>query len=287
MTDRSAAGARPAGSALLAGVALLASQISLNLGAALAKHLFPLIGVEGVASYRVGIAAIIMLAVFRPWRTPLTLAQGINVAIYGSVIGLMNLLIYRSFSRIPLGIAVAIEVAGPLTVAVLSSRRPRDLVAVALAAVGLYFLLPIHDGVNQLDPVGVAYAAGAAVCWGLYIVFGKRVSVMHGGQSVAWAMLAASVFIVPIGAWYGGSMLLTPSYLAIGLAIALMCSALPYTLEMLSMRRLSQRTFSMFSSAAPALSALAGMLVLGESLSAIQWLAIASMVAASVLTTLG
>jgi len=282
MTDSS----RHGSNALLAGTALLASQISLNLGAAIAKHLFPLIGVEGVASYRVGIAAIMMLAVFRPWRTPLTLAQSVNVAIYGSVIGLMNLLIYRSFSRIPLGIAVAIEVAGPLTVAVLSSRRPRDLVAVALAAVGLYFLLPIYAGDNQLDPVGVAYAAGAAVCWALYIVFGKRVSVMHGGQSVAWAMLAASVFIVPIGAWYGGSKLLTPSYLAIGLAIALMCSALPYTLEMLSMRRLSKRTFSMFSSAAPALSALAGMVVLGESLTAIQWLAIASMVGASVLTTL-
>jgi inner membrane transporter RhtA len=275
-----------AGTALLAGVALLASQISLNLGAAVAKHLFPLIGVEGVTAYRVGIAALLMLAVFRPWRTPLTWQQGVNVAVYGCVIGLMNLLIYRSFSRIPLGIAVAIEVAGPLTVAVLSSRRPRDLLAVALAMTGLYFLLPIHGGVNQLDPVGVAYAGGAAVCWALYIVFGKRVSVMHGGQSVAWAMLAASLFIVPIGGWYAGAALLTPGYLAIGVAIAVMSSALPYTLEMLSMRRLSKRTFSMFSSAAPALSALAGVLVLGEHLSSMQWLAIASMVAASVLTTL-
>lgn len=273
-------------SALLAGFALLGSQLSLNLGAAVAKHLFPLIGVEGVTAYRVGIAAVVMLLVFRPWRTPLTWRQAGNVAVYGCVIGLMNLLIYRSFSLIPLGIAVAIEVAGPLTVAVLSSRRPRDFAAVCLAVAGLYFLLPIHGRVDQLNPLGVAYAAGAAVCWALYIVFGKRVSVMHGGQSVAWAMLAASLFIVPLGAWYAGAVLLTPAYILIGAAIAVMSSALPYTLEMLSMRTLSSRTFSMFSSGAPALSALAGMLVLGEHLTPTQWLAIASIVLASALTSL-
>jgi inner membrane transporter RhtA len=273
-------------SALLAGFALLCSQLSLNAGAAVAKHLFPLIGVEGVTAYRVGFAALLMLLVFRPWRTRLTWAQACNVAVYGSVIGLMNLLIYRSFSRIPLGIAVAIEVAGPLTVAVLSSRRPRDVAAVLLAVVGLYFLLPIHGGVEQLDPIGVAYAAGAAVCWALYIVFGKRVSVMHGGQSVAWGMLAASLFILPVGAWYSGAVLLTPNYMLIGLAIAVMSSALPYTLEMLSMRSLSSRTFSMFSSAAPAISALAGLAVLGEHLTPTQWLAIASIVMASALTSL-
>jgi len=274
------------GNPWLAGLALLCSQLSLNVGAAIAKHLFPKVGVEGVTAYRVGISALVMLLMFRPWRTPLTWRQTANVAIYGSVIGLMNLLIYRSFSRIPMGVAVAIEVAGPLTVAVLSSHRPRDFVAVCLAAAGLYFLLPIHGHVDQLDPVGVAYAAGAAVCWALYIVFGKRVSAMSGGQSVAWGMLAASVFILPIGVWYGGETLLTPSYLMIGAAIAVMSSAVPYTLEMLSMRTLSSRTFSMFSSAAPALSALAGMVVLGEHLTLTQWLAIAAIVLASALTSL-
>ncbi|QJD92279.1 EamA family transporter [Duganella dendranthematis] len=276
----------PAGSPVLAGLALLCSQLSLNLGAAIAKQLFPSIGVEGVTAYRVGMSALVMLLIFRPWRTPLTLKQVLNVAIYGSVIGLMNLLIYRAFSRIPMGIAVAIEVAGPLTVAVLSSHRPRDFVAVCLAAVGLYFLLPIHGQVDQLDPVGVAYAAGAAVCWALYIVYGKRVSSMSGGQSVAWGMLAASLFIVPIGVAHAGALLLTPSFMLVGLAIAVMSSALPYTLEMLSMRRLSSRTFSMFSSAAPALSALAGMVVLGEHLTLIQWLAIGAIVMASALTSL-
>jgi inner membrane transporter RhtA len=282
----SASNRHPAGNPLLAGLALLCSQLSLNLGAAIAKQLFPQIGVEGVTAYRVGISALVMLLIFRPWRTPLTMKQVINVAIYGSVIGLMNLLIYRAFSRIPMGVAVAIEVAGPLTVALLSSHRPRDLVSVGLAVAGLYFLLPIHGQVDQLDPVGVAYAAGAAACWALYIVYGKRISAMSGGQSVAWGMLAASLFIVPIGVVHAGALLLTPSFLLIGVAIALISSALPYTLEMLSMRTLSSRTFSMFSSAAPAISALAGMLVLGEHLTLAQWLAIAAIVAASALTAL-
>ncbi|MBV7536466.1 EamA family transporter [Duganella sp. sic0402] len=277
---------RLAGSPLLAGLALLCSQLSLNAGAAFAKHLFPKIGVEGVTAYRVGISALIMLAMFRPWRTPLTWKQAVNVAIYGSVIGLMNLLIYRAFARIPMGVAVAIEVAGPLTVAVLSSHRPRDFVAVCLAVAGLYFLLPIHGHVDQLDPVGVAYAAGAAVCWALYIVYGKRISSMSGGQSVAWGMLAASLFIVPIGVAHSGEALLTPAFLLAGATIAVMSSALPYTLEMISMRTLSSRTFSMFSSAAPALSALAGMVVLGEHLTLTQWLAIAAIVMASALTSL-
>ncbi|MES2739914.1 MAG: EamA family transporter [Pseudomonadota bacterium] len=271
---------------LLAGLALLGSQVSLNVGAAIAKRLFPAIGVEGVVAYRVGIAALLMLLIFRPWRTRLTRTQIINVAIYGSVIGIMNLLIYRSFSLIPLGVAVAIEVAGPLLVAVLSSRRPRDVAAVCLAVIGLYFLLPLHGHAERLDPLGVAYAAGAAACWALYIVYGKRVSSMHGGQSVAWAMLAGSLFTVPLGVWHAGSALLTPSFLLIGLAVAVMSSALPYTLEMLSMRTLSSRTFSMFSSGAPALSALAGLAVLGEHLALSQWLAIGSIVLASALTSL-
>lgn len=276
----------PAGNPLIAGLALLCSQLSLNVGAAFAKNLFPKVGVEGVTAYRVGISALIMLAMFRPWRTPLTWKQAVNVATYGSVIGLMNLLIYRAFERIPMGIAVAIEVAGPLTVAVLASHRPRDVVAVCLAVAGLYFLLPIHGEVNQLDPVGVAYAAGAAVCWAMYIIYGKRVSAMSGGQSVAWGMLTASLFIVPIGATYTGMALLTPSFLLLGTVIAVMSSAVPYTLEMVSMRTLSSRTFSMFSSAAPALSALAGMVVLGEHLTLIQWLAISAIVMASALTSL-
>ena len=273
---------------LLPSLALLAGQLSVNLGAAVAKHLFPVIGVEGMTAYRVGFAALILLTIFRPWRTPPSWREAVNLVIYGGVTGLMNLLIYRAFNLIPIGIAVAIEVAGPLTVAVLASHRPRDFVAVLLAVIGLYFLLPLRDAPDQLDPVGVAYALGAAVCWATYIVFGKRVSALQGGQGVvAWGMLAAALLIVPIGVSYAGAALLTPSFMLTGLVIAVLSSAVPYSLEMLALRGLSRRAFGMLSSTAPAVGAIAGMLVLGEHLSLTQWLAIFSIVAASALTALG
>ncbi|MGV7210196.1 EamA family transporter [Oxalobacteraceae bacterium A2-2] len=273
--------------AVLPMLMVVGSQLSTNVGAAVAKYLFPLIGVEGVVAYRVGFSALILLAIFRPWRAArLDWTQRCNVAIYGVVIGMMNLLIYQSFKHIPIGVAVAIEVAGPLTVAVLSSHRARDFIAIAIAVTGLYFLLPLHGHAGQLDPVGVAYAAGAGVCWALYIVYGKRVSGMHGGQTVAWGMLAAAVFIVPNGFAHSGTVLFTPSYIAIGLAIAVMSSAIPYTMEMMALRRLPQRVFGMVSSGAPAISALAGIVILGEHLSLGQWLSILAIVLASAMTSL-
>ncbi|MBB5368393.1 MULTISPECIES: EamA family transporter [unclassified Janthinobacterium] len=272
---------------LLPSLAVLGGQISVNLGAAMAKHLFPVIGVEGITAYRVGFSALILLAIVRPWRFRLERKDVVNLLVYGSVLGLMNLLIYRAFALIPIGIAVAIEVTGPLTVAMLSSRRPRDLLAVACAVFGLYLLLPLQGGAGGLNPVGVAYALGAALCWALYIVFGKRASSLQGGQAVAWGMTVAAVLMVPLGVSYAGTALLAPSIALMGLAIAMLSSALPYSLEIFALRRLPQGVFGMFSSAAPAISALAAMLVLGEHLSLIQWLAIACIVFASAMAALG
>ncbi|MBB5606158.1 MULTISPECIES: EamA family transporter [unclassified Janthinobacterium] len=272
---------------LLPSLAVLGGQISVNLGAAMAKQLFPVIGVEGITAYRVGFSALILLAIVRPWRFRLERKDVVNLLIYGSVLGLMNLLIYRAFALIPIGIAVAIEVTGPLAVAMLSSRRPRDLLAVACAVFGLYLLLPLQGGAGSLNPVGVAYALGAALCWALYIIFGKRASTLQGGQAVAWGMTVAAVLMVPLGVSYSGTALLVPSIALMGLAIAMLSSALPYSLEIFALRRLPQGVFGMFSSAAPAISALAAMLVLGEHLSLIQWLAIACIVFASAMAALG
>jgi inner membrane transporter RhtA len=274
------------GSAVLPAAMVLAGQFSVTLGAAVAKHLFPVVGVEGMTAYRVGFAALLLMAIFRPWRLPLARRDAINLAIYGSVMGLMNLLIYRAFSLIPIGIAIAIEVAGPLTVAVVNSRRPRDLLAIVCAVAGLYYLLPLHDQPNALNPVGVAYALGAAVCWASYIIFGKRVSSLKGGQAVAWGMTAASVLNVPLGLAYAGAAMLAPSTIMLGLVIAVLSSAVPYSLEMVALRRLPARAFSMLSSTAPAVGALVGAVVLGEHLSLSQCLAIGSMVFASALTAL-
>ena len=274
-------------SILLPSLAVLGGQISVNLGAAVAKNLFPVIGVEGMTAYRVGFSALFLLAVFRPWRFSLTRKDVLNLLVYGSVLGLMNLLIYRAFALIPIGIAVASEVTGPLAVALLSSRRPRDQLAVSCAVFGLYLLLPLQGNPGSLNPVGVAYALGAATCWALYIIFGKRASSLQGGQAVAWGMTVAAMLTVPIGAAYAGTALLSSSLALMGLAIAMLSSALPYTLEIFALRRLPQGVFGMFSSAAPAVSALAAMAVLGEHLSSIQWLAIACIVLASAMAALG
>ncbi|WP_193315660.1 EamA family transporter [Janthinobacterium aquaticum] len=274
-------------SLLFPSLAVLGGQISVNLGAAIAKQLFPVIGVEGITAYRVGFSALILLAIFRPWRFRLTRTDVLNLLVYGSVLGMMNLLIYRAFALIPIGVAVAIEVTGPLAVAMLSSRRPRDLVAVACAVLGLYLLLPLQGSPGSLNPVGVAYALGAATCWALYIVFGKRAASLQGGQAVAWGMTVAAMLTVPIGVAYSGAALLAPGLILTGLAIALLSSTVPYTLEIFALRRLPQGVFGMFSAAAPAVSALAAMAVLGEHLSLMQWLAIACIVFASALAALG
>lgn len=268
------AGAQAGGGTLGPSLAILASMVSVNAGAAWAKHLFPLVGSQGVTAVRVGLAAIIMLVVVRPWRSLPARRDALNLLVYGLMLGCMNLLIYGAFARIPIGIAVAIEVVGPLAVVVLSSRRARDVAWVLLAAFGLWLLAPVHEGVAPLDPAGVAYALGAAFCWAMYIVFGKRVSTLNGGHAVAWGMLAAALFTVPVGVAHAGASLLLPTVLAGGLAVAVLSSALPYSLEMAALARLPRRVFGILVSAGPAFAALAGWVVLGERLTGLQWLAI-------------
>jgi inner membrane transporter RhtA len=255
-------------------LAIAAAMVSTYAGAAFAKQLFPLVGAEGVVALRVGLSALLLAAFTRPWRALPSRAEIPTLLLYGLTLGCMNLLIYRAFARIPIGIAVSIEVMGPLAVVLLSSRRARDFVWVACAAFGLWLLLPLRTAAGALDPAGVACAAGAAFCWALYIVFGKRASAAQGSGTVAWGMLAASLFIVPIGAGYAGSALLSPFALAAGFAVAVLSSAAPYTLEMIALRRLPRRVFGILVSASPAVAALAGFVVLGERLGGLQWVGI-------------
>lgn len=257
-------------------LAILASLVSVNAGAAWAKGLFPVVGSAGAVTLRVALSALILLVLVRPWRFALRRADVPNVVIYGVMLGAMNLFIYRAFERIPLGIAVAIEVTGPLAVVILSSRHARDFLWVMCAGVGLWLLLPVRAGTAAaaLDPAGVAYALAAAFCWAMYIVFGKRVSMLNGGQAVSLGLLAACVFVVPFGALHARGDLLSPAVLAGGLAVALLSSALPYTLEMTALKRLPQRVFGILISAGPAVAALAGFALLGERLTPLQWLAI-------------
>jgi inner membrane transporter RhtA len=274
------AGARPAGR-LAPFLAIVGSIVSVNVGAAYAKGLFPLVGSSGITAVRVGLASILLMAFWRPWRAPLARADAINVGIYGFMLGMMNLLIYAAFARIPIGIAIAIEVIGPLAVVVLSSRHLRDFAWVACAAFGLWLLAPTSADAVALDPLGVAAALGAAFCWAMYIVFGKRVSTLKGGHVVAWGMFVAALFTVPVGLGQAGAALFAPQVLAGGLAVAVLSSILPYSLEMMALSRLPRRVFGILVSAGPAMGALAGFFVLGEVLTPTQWLAIGMIVLAT------
>ena len=272
------AAARPAGALPL--VALTASLISQNLGAAIAKSLFPAVGVEGMTALRVGLSALLLLAFWRPWRLPLARRDIGNLAVYGAMLGGMNLCIYHAFGRIPIGIATAIETTGPLVVVLAASRRALDMAWVALALAGLALLLPLSTGA-PLDPLGLLFAFGAALAWAMYIVFGKRVSTLASGQAVSLGMLVAALFAVPIGIAHAGAAMLAPATLLAGLGVALLSSAVPYSLEMAALRRMPRHVFGILVSATPAVGAACGALVLGEHLGALQWLAIACIIGAS------
>ncbi len=258
----------------------------MNLGAAFGKQLFPIVGALGVTALRISLAAALLMLLRRPWRRGLPVELRGPVVIYGLMLGTMNLLIYQAFARIPIGIATSIEVTGPLVVALSGSRRPRDFVWLSLAAGGLALLLPWRAE-SALDPVGVLFACGAAVCWALYIITGKRVSQALDGDAVAWGMTAAAVVALPLGVAASGTVLFTPQALLVGLGVAILSSALPYTLEMEAMRRLPVAVFSLLLSAAPAVAVLAGLVVLGEQLSSMQWLAVVCIVIASAGSSLG
>ncbi len=268
------------GAAMIGAGAVLLSLGSMNLGAAFAKSLFPLVGAPGIAALRIVLAAILLLLFRRPWRRPIPSALRWPLLAYGATLALMNLLIYQAFARIPLGTAIAIEVTGPLAIVLFGSRRPRDFLWLAAAVAGLLLLLPIRNDA-RLDPLGVAFACGAAVCWAFYILTGKRVSGGLGGDAVAWGMVVAALLIAPVGLGTAGAAFVSPHVLGVGFAVAFLSSALPYSLEMEAMRRLPAAVFGLLLSSAPAIGALAGFLVLGERLTPIQWIAIVSIMAAS------
>lgn len=261
---------------------LVASMISIQFGASIAKGLFPLLGPEGTTALRCGLAAVMLLALWRPWRTRLPRASLLAVALYGASLGFMNLLFYLSIARIPLGVAVALEFTGPLAVALFASRRARDLLWVALAAVGIVLILPLTRSSRPLDPVGVGLALSAGVCWALYIVLGQRAGrAVQGGAATALGMLVAAVVVAPIGVLRAGPRLLQPAVWPLALAVAVLSSALPYSLEMHALRRLPARTFGILMSLEPALAALAGLVMLRERLSISQGAAIVCIIAAS------
>jgi inner membrane transporter RhtA len=250
--------------------ALMGSLVSLCIGTSFAKHLFPAVGAEGTTTYRLVFAMAMLMLFWRPWRRSWTWADLPPLALYGVNLGVMNLLFYRALETIPFGLAVAIEFTGPLAVAVYTSRKPLDYLWVLLAIAGLGLILPWPGAADPLNPLGMGFALAAGGCWALYIVIGQRVAGRYGALATPMGMLFAALVVTPVGWSVAGPALFNPHLLLAGLAVALLSSAIPYTLEMYALQHLPKHTFSLLLSLEPAVGALAGWLVLSEPLSAQQ-----------------
>ncbi|KQR35997.1 DMT family transporter [Deinococcus sp. Leaf326] len=261
---------------------LVLAMLSIQGGAAFAKSLFPALGPAGTTALRVGLAAALLFAVFRPSLRSLTRADWAAIVPYGAALGLMNLTFYASLKYLPLGLAVTFEFVGPLVLSLVLSRRALDFVWVALAALGIVLIAP-HGGEGSLSLPGVALALGAGALWAGYIVVGGAVARrVPGTTGVVAGMIVAAAVALPFGAVQGGQGLLAhPQLLLAGLAVAVLSSALPYTLEMRALRTIPTRVFGVLMSLEPALAALSGLLFLGERLTSLQVAALLCVVVAS------
>jgi inner membrane transporter RhtA len=259
---------------------VLGAVLSVQLGAAAATTLFDEVDPGGTALLRVALAAAVLVALWRPALHGHSRAGLRLVTLFGISLAAMNLCFYLALDRIPLGIAVTLEFVGPLGVALAGSRRRLDLAWAALAAAGIFLLSP---GVGEsVDLGGAALALTAGGFWAAYILLSARVGrVFPGGNGLAIAMLVASLGLVPVGIADAGDELLAPEVLAVGLAVGLLSSAIPYSLELEALRRLPERTFGVLMSLEPAVAALVGLVALGQDLEAVEVLAIALVVVAS------
>jgi inner membrane transporter RhtA len=259
---------------------VLAAVSSVQLGGAFAKTLFDEAGPGGTVSLRVLFAAIVLAVLWRPRLAGRSLADWRLIAAYGFVLVAMNLSFYEALDRIPLGIAVTFEFVGPLGVAIAGSRRALDLIWVALAAAGIVLLSDF--GTADLDGLGVALALLAGGFWAAYILLAARVGrAFPGGEGLALGLVVGAVLLAPVGVADAGADLFGPEVLAIGLAVAILSSAIPYTLELEALRRMPQGVFGVLMSLEPAAAALAGFIVLGEDLATRELVAIGLVVAAS------
>ncbi|MGP1956940.1 MAG: threonine/homoserine exporter RhtA [Arsenophonus sp. NC-PE1-MAG3] len=271
---------------LLLALLLLFAMISIQSGASLAKSLFPTIGALGVTALRLFLATIILFAIFKPWRKKLRIHSLKYLLIYGIALGSMNSLFYLSLERIPLGIAVALEFTGPLAVAMFSSRRVIDFVWILMVIIGLTFLLPIGNSINNLDLIGIIYALAAGICWGIYIIFGQKAGAGYGTATVALGLFISTLIFFPVGLIAVGiEPLFNLSILPIALAVSILSTAFPYMLEMFALTRMSAKTFGTLMSLEPAMGAFMGMIFLNEHLTLTQWFALFCIISASISST--
>ncbi len=260
---------------------VLGGIASVQFGAALAATLFDRAGPAGTALLRLVFGSLVLLAVWRPRLAGRTRAELELAAVFGLVLAGMNLSFYGAIDRIPLGIAVALEFVGPLTVALAGSRRRLDLLWVALAAVGIVALT--RGGGHGLDALGVTLALLAGALWGTYIVLNARLGqAFEGGTGLALAMCVGTVAVAPLGLVEGAGGLLSGEALALGAAVGVLSSAIPYSFEVEALRRIRPAVFGVLMSLEPAVAALAGLIVLGQRLGGRVLIGIALVIIASV-----
>lgn len=260
--------------------AVVIAIISVQCGAAIAKGLFPEIGAAATASLRIGLSAAILLIAFRPNLFKLNPKQWKYVILYGASLGMMNMVFYLAIARIPVGLGVTLEFVGPLILAIFGSRRIIDFIWVALSIIGIALIAPWTS--NGLAISGVLLALLAGVFWATYIILGGRISkIMKGGEAVSIGMLVATIIILPFGILSGGLSHLSPKLLGLGAALALLSSAIPFTLEIGALKQLPARTFSILMSLEPAMASLAAFAFLQEYLSVTECIAVGCVVVAS------
>lgn len=265
--------------------AVLLAIISVQCGAAIAKTLFPALGAAGTASMRIGISALILLLAYRPKFSNITKEQWKIVIPYGLSLGAMNLVFYLAIERINIGLAVTLEFIGPLLVAIIGSKRLIDYCWVLLAALGIVLIAPWSN--THIDSLGVLFALLAGALWAAYIILGGKISkIMNDGEAVSTGMLFAALLILPFGFYENGLINLTPRLFGLGVALALLSSAIPFTLEMKALGQLPPRTFSILMSLEPAAASICAFIFLQEKLNLYEILAVICVIIASAGSTL-
>ena len=257
-------------------------MISMQSSGSLAKVLFEQFPILTVSAMRLLLGSLILALIFKIWQLNFKQVKWKAIISYGLALAGMNALFYLSIDRLPLGIAVSFEFIGPLSVALYHARQKFDFVWVGLAILGLALLFPFEQS-HSLDPIGIALALGAGACWALYIVAGQKPTGISGNHTVCLGMFVGMLCLMPIALFMGmPSAVFEPSNFIYFIALAILASALPFSLEMIALRNLSALSFGTLMSIEPAIAALSGFIFLGEQLLWTQWLALATIISASV-----
>lgn len=262
---------------------LLIAMISMQSSGSFAKYLFGQFPILTVSAMRLLLGTLILALIFKIWQINFRQVKWSSILSYGLALAGMNILFYLSLDRLPLGIAVSFEFIGPLSVALFAIRRKFDLIWVGLAILGLILLFPFDQATQTLDPIGIALALGAGACWALYIIAGQKPSGVSGNHTVCLGMFVGMCMLMPMALFAGmPAHTFEPVSLMYFIGLALLASALPFTLEMIALRNLSALSFGTLMSLEPAVAALSGFVFLGEHLLWTQWLALAVIISASI-----